>query len=90
MPRNVRPAWLVAGADGRTNDVALGPRSRDGWLWGRITLRKPSGSVSDDITLQAREPSTAYGAVLTIGIPASFVTEVETDARGTFLIIRSR
>lgn len=53
MPRFVRPAWMIARADGRKSAVALGPRSLDGTLTARITLRNADATVSRPIELAA-------------------------------------
>jgi hypothetical protein len=39
MPVNVRPSWIEVQVDGRENDIATGPRARDGSLSAKLYLR---------------------------------------------------
>lgn len=77
MPRFVRPAWLEANADGRASSVGLGPRSRDGFVSARITLRTAAGDVSDAITLDAGGQDDSGRARLSLTIPRGFVVELD-------------
>jgi hypothetical protein len=45
MPKNVRPSWIEVSVDGRENDIATGPRARDGSLSAKFYLRV-NGSVT--------------------------------------------
>ena len=80
MPRFVRPSWLEVSADGGTSR-GTGPRSRDGWLAARLTLRTPSGGVSDAISLDAGGKWTDNAGRAALGIPRTFAVQVE-DASG--------
>lgn len=95
MPRYVRPAWLEASADGRASPVGLGPRRRDGWLRGHITLRTADGSVSDAVTFYAGGQDGPGRGRLELDIPGTL--EIVTEAWGnpdhptrTTVLIRPR
>ena len=79
MPRNVRPAFMVADADGRTSPaVRIGPRPGAMFLSGRITLRTPAGEVSEEITFDAGGRDERGAARMSIDIPAGFTVEILT------------
>ena len=39
MTQNIRPSWIEINVDGRANDIATGPRARDGNMSAVIYLR---------------------------------------------------
>jgi hypothetical protein len=79
MPRNVRPAFMVATADGRTSPpVGIGPRAGAMFLSGRVTLRTPAGEVSEEITFDAGGRDNRGAARMSIDIPAGFTVEILT------------
>ena len=78
MPRNVRPAFMVADADGRTSPaVRIGPARGAMFLSGRITLRTPAGEVSEEITFDAGGRDDRGAARLSVDIPAGFTVEID-------------
>lgn len=82
MPRNVRPAFMVATADGRTSPpVGIGPRASAMFLSGRVTLRTPAGEVSEEITFDAGGRDERGAARMSVDVPAGFTVEI-LDPRG--------
>ena len=81
MPRFVRPAWIEVAADGGT-ERGTGPRSRDGYLSARLTLRTAWAGVSDPIRLAAGGKFADGTGRAELAIPAMFAVQV-TAADGT-------
>jgi hypothetical protein len=86
-PRFVRPAWLTARADGRSSAVGLGPRSRDGMVSGRVTLRTAEGEVSRAVTFDAGGRSDDGAARMVIDVPRGMLVEIDGSSTVTRHIV---
>lgn len=93
MPRFVRPAWLAVSVDDRP-ERGTGPRTRDGFVSARLTLRTAAGIVSEPIRFDAGGIGPDGSARLALTIPAGFAVELDgrplasTDTIGTRLTVR--
>jgi len=93
-PRNVRPAWLITSTSDSYTERGTGPRSRTGYLSGRLTLRTARGNVSPELTFDAGGTNDEGSARLALTIPAGFAVELDgrplasTDTIGVRLVVR--
>lgn len=77
MPRFVRPAWIEVRGDYDSSSRGTGPRTRDGYLSARVTLRTASGDVSDPVTFDAGGQDDSGRARMVLDIPRGFVIELD-------------
>ena len=84
MPRFVRPAWIEVAADGGT-ERGTGPRTRDGYLSARLTLRTADATVSDTIRILAGGSFRDGSGRVSIDIPRGMAVQVES-ADGTVTV----
>lgn len=95
MPRFVRNAYIVGGADGVASRFSTGPRERGGWLSADITLCTPDGAVSDAIEVTAGgswpsggQPEGAAHAYVRIPAGMSFTVDTLADGRRELHIVQ--
>lgn len=49
MPQNVRNFWIEGSCDGRSNNIAFGPKAKDGAFHISISMRNEDGSIHENV-----------------------------------------